>query len=117
MVRREVGVKEFAGVLWWSEDIARLGYVFLAHQDFVSSAGARKGFPHSSRRVSLNHCLNGGSIKLALGQVRLRAATVLLDDNKLRVIHGNIVRPDERERVLAAQKQRQAALRSSGQAG
>ncbi len=97
MVRREVGVKEFAGVLWWSEDIARLGCVFLAHQDFKPRAGPCKVFAHSSRGITLDHCLYAGTFERALGQVRLRTSTVVLDDDKLGVVHGSIVRPEERE--------------------
>ena len=88
VIRWKVGVKEFAGVRWRSEHIARRGGVFLPHQDFEARAGPRKVFPHASRRVRLDHSLNPGRIQLALGQVRLRPATVLLDDNKLGVIHG-----------------------------
>jgi len=100
VVRWEVGVKEFAGVLWWSEDIARQDCVFLAHQDFVSRARPCKVFTHSSRGVTLDHCLNAGTFERALGQVRLRAGKVLLDDDKLGMIHSRIVRSDEREGCL-----------------
>jgi len=98
VIRWEVGVKELAGVLWWSEDIARLGYVFLAHHNLKARARPCKVFAHSSRGVTLDHCLNAGTFERALGQVRLRAGTVLLDDDKLGVVHSSIVRPDERER-------------------
>ena len=100
MVRREVGVKELAGVLCWSEDIARVGDVFLAHQDFVSRARPCKVFTHSSRGVTLDHCLNAGTFERALGQVRLRADKVLLDDDKLGVIHTSSICPNEWERGL-----------------
>jgi len=93
------GVRAFAALSWWSENIARVGYVFLAHQDFEPRAGPRQVFPHSSRRVTLDHCLNAGRFQLALGHFRLWAGTVPLDDDKLGVIHSRIVRPGERERA------------------
>jgi hypothetical protein len=97
VVRWEVGVKALAGVLWWSEDITRLGCIFLAYQDLKSRAGPCKVFAHPSRSVTLDQCLNAGTLERALGQVRLRAGTVLHDDNKLGVVHSGIVRPDEWE--------------------
>jgi len=69
----------------------RLCYVFLAHQDLKPRAGPRKVFTHSSRRVSPDHCLNAGIFERALGQVRLGAATIRLDDNKLTVLHSSII--------------------------
>ena len=74
----------------------RLGCLFLAHQNLKPRAGPRKVFTHSSRRVSLYHCLNASIFERTLGQVRLSATTVRLDDNKLSVLHSNIVRPEER---------------------
>ncbi len=93
----EVGVRAFVAFSGWSEHIARHGCVFLAHQNFKPCAGPRKVFTHSSRRVSLNHCLNAGTFERALGQVRHKAATIRLDDNKLSVLHSSILCPDERE--------------------
>lgn len=56
-------------------------------------------FTHSSRRISLDHCRNASIFESALGQIRLRAATVSLDNNKLSLLHGFIIWPDERESV------------------
>ncbi len=86
----------FVAFSWWGEHITRLGCLFLAHQNFKPRAGPRKVFTHSSRRVSLYHCLYASIFERTLGQVRLSAATVRLDDNKLSVLHSNIIRPDER---------------------
>ncbi len=78
----------------------RHGCVFLAHENSKTRAGPRKVFTHSSRRVSLDHGLDAGIFERALGQVRLSAATVRLDDHKLRVLHSSIICADERERSL-----------------
>jgi hypothetical protein len=78
----------------------RDGCLFLAHQNFKPCAGPRKVFTHSSRRVSLDHCLNASIFERAFGQVRLGAATVRLDDSKLSVRHSSIICPDEWEGSL-----------------
>ena len=52
-------------------------------------------FSHSSRCVRLAHCFNAGIFKRALRQVRFYAAPVLLNHNKVRALHGRIIRPDE----------------------
>jgi len=82
------------------ENLARFGCVFLAHQDSVSRARPCKVFTHSSRGVTLDHCLNAGTFERALGQVRLRADKVLLDDDKLGVVHTSSICPNEWERGL-----------------
>ncbi len=81
---------------WGSEHIARRRCVFFAHQNLKACAGPRKVFAHSSCRVSLDHCLNASIFERALGQVRLRAATVRLHDNQLNLLHSNIIGPDMR---------------------
>ncbi len=95
-VRLEVRGWAFVALSWWSEHIVRPSCVFLAHQNLKPRAGPRKVFTHSSRRVSLHHCLNASIFERTLGQVRLSATTVRLDDNKPSVLHSNIIRPDER---------------------
>ena len=72
--------------------------VFLADKNSKPRAGPRKVFTHTSRRVCLDHCLDAGIFKRALGQVRLTAGTVRLRDDKLSVLHSRIICPDERER-------------------
>ena len=94
----EVRFKAFVAFSWWSENFLRHGCVFLAHQNSKPRAGPRKVFTHSSRRVSLDHCLDAGIFERAFGQVRLSAATVGLDDHKFRVVHRNIISPDVGER-------------------
>jgi len=76
----------------------RHGRVLLAHQNLKPRAGPRQVFAHSSRRVSSNHGLNAGIFEQSLSQVRLRAAAVLLDDNKLTVLHASIIFPDRPQR-------------------
>src|ERR1039457_3417585 len=74
----------------WSEHIARLGCVFLAHQNSKARTGPRNVFAHSTDSITLSHCWNSGSFERALSQFRLSAATVRLYDNKLGVAHGGI---------------------------
>ena len=57
-------------------------------------------FTHSSRCVSLDHGLNAGIFEAALGQVRLSAAAIRLDDNKLSVLDSSIIFKDEQARSL-----------------
>lgn len=48
-------------------------------------------FTHSSRRVSLYHCLNAGIFERALGQLRLSAAAARFHDNKFAMLNGGII--------------------------
>jgi len=57
-------------------------------------------FTHSARRIGLDHRLNAGIFERAFGQIRLWAATIRLNDNKLTVLHSRIICPDEREGAL-----------------
>jgi hypothetical protein len=99
-VSLEVRVCAFVNLSRWSEHIARLVCIFLTHQNLKPGGRPPKVFTHPSRRVSPDHCLNAGVFERALGQVRFRAATVRLHDNKLTVLHSCIICPDERERSL-----------------
>jgi hypothetical protein len=99
-VSLEIRFKAFVAFSGWSEDFLRNHCVFVAHQKSKPRAGPRKVFTHSSRRVSLDHCLNASTFERALGQVRLSAATVRFDDHKLGVLHHSIICPDEWDRSL-----------------
>jgi hypothetical protein len=44
-------------------------------------------FTHSSRCISPDQCLNAGILERALGQLRLSAATVRLEDDEIGVLH------------------------------
>ena len=94
-VTLEVLVTVFVALTWRSEYIARHGCVFLPHQNLKPRAGPRKVFTHSPCRVSLDHCQNSGIFERALGQVRLRAATVRSGDNKFSVLHSLNYMPNE----------------------
>ena len=102
MVRWKISVNFFAGVGWWSEYRTRVGYVLFAHKNLKPRARPRKVFAHASRRVTLNHRLNARTFQLALGQVCFREGAALTDDDKLGVVHGSIVRPDEKERSTSS---------------
>jgi hypothetical protein len=55
MVNLAVRTGTFASLGWWSEHIAHLNCIFLAHQKLESRARPRKMLAHSSRGVSLHH--------------------------------------------------------------
>lgn len=95
-----VGVRDFVAFSGWSQHFARIGDVFLAHQNFEARAGPRKVLPQSSHGVRLNHCWDAGSFEGTLGQVRLRVASVRLDDDQLECCIGQSKCPDEREHSL-----------------
>ena len=100
VVRLEIRAKAVGAFRGWGEHVARGGYVFLAHQNFKACAGPREVFAHAARGVRRKHCWNAGIFERALGQISLGAATVGLDDDKLTVLHGPIISPDEREWFL-----------------
>jgi hypothetical protein len=89
----EAPARAFAILNWRTEDIFRCDCVFLSHQNFKPGAGPSEVLPHSSRCVSLDHCLNASIFERALRQVRRRAATVGLEDYKLGAIHGQDYKP------------------------
>ena len=53
-------------------------------------------FTHSSRCISPDQSPNAGILERALGQLRLSAATVRLEDDEIGVLHWGIIRSDGR---------------------